>query len=311
MKAILVRAYGGPEVLAMGEVPEPPAPGPGEVLVAVKAAGVNPVDVYLHTGQYTRKIALPYTPGSDAAGVVEAAGHGVFLKPGERVYVNATGIYAQKVLVPASRAWRLPDALSFEQGAAIGVPYATAHRALFHCGEARRGETVLIHGASGGVGTAAVQLAKAAGLTVVGTAGGPEGVAFLESLGVDRALDHRAPGYLDGVEPDLIVEMLANQNLAEDLRVAKLRGRIVLIGSRGPIAIDPRVTMTKDLTVKGMSLFNVSEPERAAIHADLAKGFASGALKPLIAARFPLADAAKAHAAVMAPGARGKIVLLP
>lgn len=311
MKAIQVRAYGGPEVLALGEVPEPSSPGPGEVLVSVRAAGVNPVDVYLHTGQYTRKIALPYTPGSDAAGVVEAVGHGVFLQPGERVYVNATGTYAQKILVPGSRAWRLPDALSFEQGAAIGVPYATAHRALFHCGGARAGETVLIHGASGGVGTAAVQLAKAARLTVIGTAGGPEGVAFLNTLGVDRALDHRRPGYLDGVEPDLIVEMLANQNLAEDLRIAKLRGRVVLIGSRGTIAVDPRVTMTKDLTVRGMSLFNVSEPERAAIHASLADGFASGALKPLIAARFPLADAAKAHAAVMAPGARGKIVLLP
>lgn len=311
MRAVQVRAYGGPEVLALGEVPEPPSPGPGEILVAVKAAGVNPVDVYLHTGQYTRKLALPYTPGSDAAGVVEKAGPGAPFLPGQRVYVNATAVYAEKVLVPASRAWRLPDALSFEQGAAIGVPYATAHRALFHCGRAKRGETVLIHGASGGVGTAAVQLAKAAGLTVIGSAGGPEGVGFLQSLGADRALDHRAPGYLEGVAPDLIVEMLANVNLAEDLRIAKLRGRIVLIGSRGQIEIDPRVTMTKDLTVTGMSLFNVSEAERAEIHADLAKGFSSGALKPLIAARYPLADAAKAHAAVMAPGARGKIVLLP
>lgn len=311
MKAVQVRAYGGPEVLALGEVPEPPAPGPGELLLRVKAAGVNPVDVYLHTGQYTRKLALPYTPGSDAAGLVEQAGPGAPFKAGDRVYVNALAVYAEKALVPATRAWRLPDALSFEQGAAVGVPYATAHRALFHCGRARAGETVLIHGASGGVGTAAVQLAKAAGLRVIGTAGGPEGVEFLKTLGVDLALDHRTPGCLEGLEPNLIVEMLANVNLAEDLRVAAIRGRIVIVGSRGALSLDPRATMTKDLTVSGMSLFNVSEPERAAIHADLAKGFASGALRPLIAARFPLADAAKAHAAVMAPGARGKIVLLP
>lgn len=310
MKAILVRAFGGPEVLKLEDVPVP-TPGPGQVLVAVKAAGVNPVDRYLHSGTYTRNPALPYTPGSDAAGVVEAAGAGAPFKAGERVYLNAAGVYAEKAVVPAGRVWRLPDALSFEQGAAIGVPYATAHRALFHCGEAKRGEKVLVHGASGGVGVAAVQLAKAAGLTVVGTAGGPEGVRFLESLGVDVALDHRADRYLDGVEVDLVVEMLANQNLAEDMRVLKLRGRVVIVGSRGPVAIDPRATMTKDLTVRGMSLFNVGDGERAAIHADLAKGFASGALVPLISAKFPLADAAKAHEAVMAPGARGKIVLVP
>lgn len=310
MKAILVRAYGGPEVLDYSDVTAP-TPGPGQVLIAVKAIGVNPVDVYLHTGTYTRKIALPYVPGSDAAGVVEAVGSGVSFKPGDRVYVNAVSVYAEKAAVDAGRVFALPSSLSFEQGAAVGVPFATAHRALFHSGEAKKGETVLIHGASGGVGVAAVQIALAAGLNVVGTAGGPEGVAFLKSLGVADARDHRAPGYLDGVQPNLIVEMLANQNLAEDLRIAAYRGRIVIIGSRGSLTLDPRATMTKDLTVRGMSLFNMSEPERAAVHADLGKGFASGALKPVIGQKFALADAAKAHAAVMAAGARGKIVLIP
>jgi NADPH2:quinone reductase len=311
VKAVQVRAYGGPEVLALGEVPAPPPPGPGELLIAVRAAGVNPVDVYLHSGQYTRKIALPYVPGSDAAGIVEAAGPGSPFSPGDRVYVNATAVYAEKALVPASRAWRLPGTLSFEQGAAIGVPYATAHRALFHCGGAAKGETVLIHGASGGVGVAAVQLALAAGLDVIGTAGGPEGVAFLKSLGVTRALDHRAADYLNGVQPNLILEMLADKNLGTDLAIAAFRGRIVIIGSRGAASVEPRLTMTKDLTVRGMSLFNVSEPERAEIHASLAKGFASEALKPLVGKKFPLAEASKAHEAVMEPGARGKIVRLP
>ncbi len=320
MKAIVVEKFGGPEVLKLKEIPEPRA-GAGQVLVALKAIGVNPVDTYLRAGTYTRKPDLPWTPGTDAAGIVEAAGPGAPFRPGDRVYVYgaaAGGVYAEKAVVEASRAYPLPGALSFEQGAAIGVPYATAHRALFNGGGARRGETVLIHGASGGVGVAAVQLALAAGLIVIGTAGGDEGAAFLKSVGVMYALDHRKPGYVDevlnltdGKGPGLIVEMLANVNLADDLRIAAQRGHIVIVGSRGPVPIDPRLAMTKDLTVRGMSLANMTDPERAQVHAGLAAGFADGSLKPLIGAKFPLAEAGKAHAAILAPGARGKIVLLP
>lgn len=319
MKAIVVEKFGGPEVLRLRDVPEPKA-GPGQVLVALKAIGVNPVDTYIRAGTYTRKAELPWTPGTDAAGFVEAAGAGAPFKPGERVYVYGAvgGVYAEKAVVEDSRAFPLADRLSFEQGAAIGVPYATAHRALFQSGGARRGETVLIHGASGGVGVATVQLALAAGLIVIGTAGGAEGAAFLESLGVTYALDHRKPGYLDEIlrltdakGPDLIVEMLANVNLADDLRLAAQRGRIVIVGSRGPVPIDPRLTITKDLTVRGMSLWNMTEAEREHVHADLGKGLADGTLKPLIGAKFPLAEAFKAHAAILAPGARGKIVLIP
>lgn len=319
MKAIIVREFGGPEVLKLEEVPDP-APGPGQVLVAIKAIGVNPVDTYLRSGTYTRKPELPYTPGTDAAGVVAAAGAASPFKTGDRVYVYGAlfGAYAEKAVVEFSRAFPLPDALSFEQGAAIGVPYATAHRALFQSGGARRGETVLVHGASGGVGVAAVQLALSAGLIVIGTAGGDKGVSLLKSLGVTYALDHRKPGYMDEVlmltnakGPELIIEMLANANLPEDLRVAAHRGRIVIVGSRGLVAVDPRVTMTKDLTVRGMSLHNMTDAEREHVHAALAEGFANGALKPLIGAKFPLAEAASAHAAILVPGARGKIVLLP
>lgn len=319
MKAIVVEKFGGPEVLKLKDIPEP-KPGPGQVLVALKAIGVNPVDTYIRAGTYTRKAELSWTPGTDAAGFVEAVGAGAPYKPGERVYVYGAvgGVYAEKAVVEASRAFPLPDRLSFEQGAAIGVPYATAHRALFQSGGARRGETVLIHGASGGVGVATVQLALAAGLIVIGTAGGEEGAAFLKSLGVSYALDHRKPGYLDEIlrltdarGPDLIVEMLANVNLADDLRLAAQRGRIVIVGSRGPVPIDPRLTITKDLTVRGMSLWNMTEAEREHVHADLGKGLADGTLKPLIGAKFPLAEAFKAHAAILAPGARGKIVLIP
>ncbi|MDD5302561.1 MAG: NADPH:quinone reductase [Elusimicrobia bacterium] len=319
MKAIVVEKFGGPEVLKLKDVPEPKA-GPGQILVALKAIGVNPVDTYIRAGTYTRKAELPWTPGTDAAGFVEAAGADSPFKVGERVYVYGAvgGVYAEKAVVESSRAFPLPDALSFEQGAAIGVPYATAHRALFLSGGARRGETVLIHGASGGVGVAAVQLALSAGLIVIGTAGGDDGAAFLKSIGVSYALDHRKPGYAEQVlkltdskGPSLIIEMLANVNLADDLRIAAKRGRIVIVGSRGPVPIDPRDAMTKDLTVRGMSLWNMTDAEREHVHADLAKGFADGSLKPLIGAKFPLAEAAKAHAAILAPGARGKIVLIP
>ncbi len=182
MKAILVRAFGGPEVLMLEDVPDP-TPGPGQVVVAVKAVGVNPVEVYVRAGMYPAKPELPYCPGSDAAGVVDSVGRDVKgVRAGDRVYIYgaASGTYTQKALCAATRVFALPQSLSFEQGAALGVPYGTAHRALFLRGRAKKGETVLIHGASGGVGVAAVQLALAAGLKVFGTGGGAQGAAFVK-----------------------------------------------------------------------------------------------------------------------------------
>jgi NADPH2:quinone reductase len=320
MKIVLVEKFGGPEVLAVTDAPRP-APGTGEVLVDLKAVGVNPVDTYIRSGIYPRKPELPYIPGTDAAGVIEEVGPGTApFKPGDRVYVyGATnGVYAQKAVVELSRVFPLPDKLSFEQGAAIGVPYATAHRALFHFARAKKGETVLIHGASGGVGVAAVQLALAAGLNVIGTGGGAEGSAFVKTLGAQHALDHRAPGYQDellrltaGKGLDVIVEMLANANLSLDLNLSAPRGRIVIVGSRGPVTIDPRAAMSKDLTISGMSLWNMNDAERAETHAALGRGLASGALSPIVGRWFPLAEADRAHEEVLKPGARGKIVLIP
>src|SRR5437762_2109473 len=174
MKAIRVHQTGGPEVLKVEEVPDP-RPGPGQVLVSGQAVGVNPVDTYVRSGRYGQKV-FPYTPGADAAGVVEAVGDGVRrYRTGDRVYVagTVTGAYAEKVLSNESQVHPLPTHVSFAQGAAMGVPYATAYRALMNRAKPRQGETVLVHGASGGVGTAAVQIARGAnlGLTVVGSAG--------------------------------------------------------------------------------------------------------------------------------------------
>jgi len=319
MKAIRVSQPGGPEVLKLEEVPDP-APGPGQVLIGVRAIGVNPVETYIRAGTYGWK-QWPYTPGADSAGVVEAIGDGVRkVKPGDRVYTagSASGTYAQKTVAPEARVFRLPDKISFQQGAALGVPYGTAHRALFHRARPISGETVLVHGASGGVGTAAVQIARAAGLLVVGTGGTDRGRKLVAEQGAQHVLDHRSPTYLDdlmkltdGRGIDLVIEMLANENLDKDLNVLAKNGRIVVVGSRGRTEIDPRGTMKNDADIRGMTLFNAGESDLREIHAALVAGLENGTLRPVVGQQFTLSEAPKAHEAVMAPGAYGKIVLLP
>lgn len=320
MKAIRVREFGGPEVLALEEVPEPRAAA-GQVLVRVRAAGVNPVDTYIRSGVHAVRPQLPYTPGLDAAGVVEAAGEGVTrLSAGQRVYVagSLTGTYAELALCEESQAHPLPERVSFPQGAGIYTPYATAYRALFHRARAVPGETVFVHGASGGVGTAAVQIARAAGLRVVGTAGTEEGRRLVSEQGAHHVLDHGREGYLErlteltgGRGPEVILEMLANVNLNKDLGVVAKHGRVVVIGSRGTVEINPRLAMTRDAAVLGMTLFNASPEEMARVHAALAAGLEAGTLRPVVGRELPLAEAARAHEEVLKPGARGKIVLIP
>jgi NADPH2:quinone reductase len=317
MRAIQVTAYGGPDVLRVELVPDP-VPGAGEVVVRVHAAGVNPVETYLRSGTYTRKPDLPWTPGTDAGGVIESVGAGVDrFKKGDHVFTTGslTGTYAELALCKAAQVRLLPERLSFQQGAAIHVPYATATRALLQRAQAKRGETVFVHGATGGVGLAAVQIAHLVGCKVVGTGGTPAGLERVKAQGADLVLDHSVAGYLDSVfaerGPDVIVEMLANRNLDEDLRVAAKGARIVVIGSRGRIEIEPRRAMTRDVAVLGMSLPNTSEAEIDEIYAFLLPAFASGAFAPVVREEIPLAEAAKAHERVMAPGAGGKIVLVP
>jgi NADPH2:quinone reductase len=320
MKAIRVHEFGGPEVLRLEEVPGP-EPSAGQVLVRVRAAGVNPVDTYIRSGAHAVRPQVPYTPGLDAAGEVVSAGEGVArVAPGQRVYAagSLTGTYAELTLCDESQCHPLPDRLSFAQGAGVFTPYATAYRALFQRAQARPGETVLVHGASGGVGTAAVQLARAAGLRVVGTAGTEEGRALVSEQGAHEVLDHRAPDYLGrlgeltgGRGVDVILEMLANVNLDKDLGVLAKGGRVVVIGSRGTVEINPRAAMTRDAAVLGMTLFNTTPQELASIHAALGAGLEAGTLRPVVGRELPLAEAARAHEEVLRPGARGKIVLVP
>jgi NADPH2:quinone reductase len=320
MKAIRVHAFGPPEVMRLEEVPAP-APGPEQVLVRIRAAGVNPVETYIRSGAYARRPALPYTPGNDAAGIVEVVGDGVRgVVAGDRVYTSetVTGAYAELALCDAARVHPLPGNVSYAQGAAIGVPYATAWRALFQRAHAVPGETVLVHGASGGVGSAAVQIARAAGLRVFGTAGTGEGIALVLREGAHAVFDHReaeslgkAVAAAGGRGFDVILEMLANVNLARDLKALAMGGRVVVIGSRGTVEIDPRDTIARDASIVGMSLFNIPDADRAVVHAALVAGLANGTLRPVIGRELPLSAAPEGHVAVMSSGARGKIVLLP
>jgi len=285
------------------------------------AVGVNPVDTYLRSNTDNRGPKLPYTPGSDSAGVVEAVGESVKgIKAGDRVYVGGTvsGAYAEQTLCERTQVHALPGNASFAQGAAVSVPYATAFHALFHRAHGEAGESVLVHGASGGVGIAAVQLARARGLTVIGTAGTDKGRRTVLEQGAHYVLDHNAPGYLDevvkftnGQGVDVILEMLANVNLQKDFGALAMRGRIAVIGNRGNIEINPRLAMNKNAAILGVALFHASPAQLVGIHGALVEGLRNGSLRPVIHEELPLAQASKAHEAVMQNGHVGKIVLVP
>jgi NADPH2:quinone reductase len=320
MKAIRVKEFGGPEVLKLEDVPEL-RPSSGEVVVRIRAAGVNPVETYIRAGTYARKPSLPYTPGTDGAGTIESTGKDAKrFAPGTRVYVTASlsGTYAEQALCDESTVFPLPAHVSFAQGAALGVPYGTAYRALFHRAAAKPGETVFIHGASGGVGVAATQLARAAGLHVVGTAGSEQGRALVKAEGAHEVLDHSTPDHFDralaltsGRGYDVIIELAAHHNLGRDLPLLAHGGRVVVVGSQGAIEINPREILQRDAAIFGMSLWNISGADRFSIHSALGAGLENKSLRPVIAKEIPLAEAARAHQAIKEGNALGKIVLIP
>src|SRR6266436_4502288 len=320
MKAIVVHEFGGPEVLRLEEVPTP-KPAAGQVLVRIHGAGVNPYDAYMRAGTYAVKPPLPYTPGSDGAGIIEAVGNGVKkVKKGDRVYTakTVTGAYAEYALALEDQVHPLPEKISFGQGAGVWVPYGTAYHALHHSAQARASETVLVHGASGGVGSAAVQMARAMGLTVFGTAGTQKGVDLVKREGAQQVFDHRKAGYQEeilkatgGRGADVILEMLANVNLAADLKLLATNGRVIIIGNRGEITINPRDLMLRRASARGFTMWAITPAEEIEIHAGLIAGLENGTLRPVVGKELPLAEAARAHKEILEPGAAGKIVLVP
>ena len=320
MKAIVVHEFGGPEALKLEEIPTP-KPAAGQVLVRIHAAGVNPYDTYMRAGTYAVKPPLPYTPGSDGAGVIEAVGDGVKkVKKGGRVYTakTLTGAYAEYALALEEQVHALPEKISFSQGAGVWVPYGTAYHALHHSAQARASETVLVHGASGGVGSAAVQMARAMGLTVFGTAGTQKGVDLVKREGAHQVFDHSKNGYQEeimkatgGRGADVILEVLANMNLAADLKLLATNGRVIIIGNRGEISINPRDLMLRRASARGFTLWAITPGEEKEIHAGLIAGLENGTLRPVVGKELPLAEAARAHKEILEPGAAGKIVLVP
>jgi NADPH2:quinone reductase len=320
MKAIRVKEFGGPEKLQVEEVPNP-KPAAGQVLVKIEAAGVNPVDVYMRAGTYPRKPPLPYTPGTDGAGTILSVGEGVdSVAPGARVYTagSLSGTYAEQALCEAWAVFPLPANGWFSQGASMHVPYGTAYRALFQKAKALPAETVLIQGASGGVGIAAVQLARAAGLHVVGTASSERGRKLVADEGAHQVLDHSAPDHFEkalaltnGRGYDVIIEMLANVNLAKDLQILAMGGRVVVVGNRGSVEINPRDAMGRDGSIICMSLWNASQKDLLSIHAALVAGLENETLRPVIRHEIPLSETPRAHEIIMEPGAYGKIILVP
>ena len=311
MRAIRVHEFGDPEVLLLEELPQP-EPVEGEVLIRMQAAGVNPAETYVRAGAYIDLPALPYTPGADGAGVR--------VDTGDRVYVTGSlsGTYAEYALCREEDVRPLPDGLSYAQGAALGIPYTTAYRALFQRAAAAAGERVLIHGASGGVGLPTVQLALAAGLEVTGTAGSEAGSELVAAQGDVRVLDHRDPAHLEaavglagGRGFDLIVEFLANANLGADLKALAPRGRVIVVGSRGRVEIDARDLMNAEGAILGMRLPNARPDEVEAARTAVDAGLRSGVLKPVVGRELPLAEAPRAHRLIMERPALGRLVLVP
>ncbi|QSO48849.1 NADPH:quinone reductase [Alicyclobacillus mengziensis] len=324
MRAIRMSTFGEADVLQFVDLPVP-EPGPNEVRVRLHAAGVNPAETYIRAGTYAFfKPDLPYTPGFDGAGIVDKVGDGVSrLRPGDRVFVAAllakrnTGTYAQMVVCDADAVHPLPESISFRQGAAIGVPGLTAYRVLFHRARIQPGEIVFVHGASGGVGLLVVQLARAYGANVIGSAGSKEGMELLRQIGANEVLNHSSPGYLDkipaltdGHGADVVIEMLANVNLEDDMKVLARYGRTVIVGSRGSIEFTPRLAMMKEADVLGTALWNAPHSEYISSVYGIAAALEAGILKPVIGQELPLEKAVQAHTDIIhQKGARGKIIL--
>ncbi|XGW20539.1 hypothetical protein V3C99_003939 [Haemonchus contortus] len=318
MFAAVVKEFGGPNVIkVLSNVPIPAIESGEQILIRVATSGVNPVDTYIRNGQYAVKPNLPYTPGKDGAGVVAEVGANVRnVKVGDRVYFafSVTGSAAEYCL--ADRVFPLPPGLSFQEGACIGIPYFTAYRALFLLGKIQKGQRVLVHGASGGVGIAAVQMAADYGATVVGTASTAEGMDLVKHNGAHDVFNHSSRGYTNEIMKkypegfDLIVEMAAHLNLKHDLDLLARKGKVAVVGSRGDIKIDPRAFMMKETSVFGLALANTTPADWEESSSHIHKLFGSSHFRPIIDRVYKLDDIATAHKDVMtARGARGKLIL--
>ena len=322
MKAIRVHQFNIPNAMTVEDIPTP-NPGPGQVRIRLQNAGINPNETYVLTGTYAFYTPeLPFTPGFDGAGVIAELGEGVTdFAPGDRVWIagfmasHNSGTYAEQVVVSADAVQALPDNISFAQGAALGIPATAAYRAIYLRGDVKAGDRVLIHGASGGVGLLAIQMAKALGAVVIGTASSEEGRQLILKMGADHAVGHLSREGLDGLRgltggngPDVIIEFLANVNLALDMEVIARYGRIVVVGSRGPIEINPRLLMGKDSEIRGLGIPNYTAQEYRQSFQVINELMTRGQLLPVVGHHFTLEEANSAHQVILDQKTRGKLV---
>ncbi|GAU93118.1 hypothetical protein RvY_05105 [Ramazzottius varieornatus] len=306
MKAIRVSELGGPHVLRVEEVPIP-KPAQNQVLIEVKSAGVNPVEAQICNGEFGL-CNTPFTPGGDTAGIVAAVGEGVTqFKVGDRVYScygdappQPTGAYGQFMLAETRFVFPLADRLSFSQGAALGVPYFTALRALKYRAKAKAGESILIHGASGAVGIAATQIATALGMTVTGTAGSAEGLALIKLNGATIVSNHKDKDHAENLHKmigkkgfDVILETNAHKNLALDTELIGQWGRIVAIGGDGATSINARTLLNTEATLTGVQLWKTTSEEWQTMADILAGLIEAGKIAPVIDTEYSLEQASE------------------
>ena len=324
MKAVRVTRFGLENPMELEEVAEPEA-GPGEMLVRIAAAGVNPLEVAIRTGNHPRAgaMTLPYTCGTDVAGEVEAVGAGVdTFAPGDRVWGRAsTGAYAEKGLVPAGSTGKLPDSMSFTEGAALPIPLLTAWNALVVKGEAAPGDCVLVQGGAGGVGYLAVQLARAMGCRVFATVSSKEKADFCLAAGAEAAINYREEDVPERVMEltcdrgvDVVVENVGCDNLPSDLKLNAVNGRIVIVGTgtgKGPdVTIPLPAAMGRDARILALSSGNLN-PLVPGILRRLEPLLRSGDIKPHIGREFPMEQANESHEVLLSGMFLGKINLIP
>jgi len=324
MRAVVVERIQQPGELRVRDAPEPRT-GPGQLKLAVRAAGCNFFDTLIVQGRYQRQPAFPFVPGGEFAGDVLEVGEAVAgFAPGDRVLAApGLGGFAERAVVDAAQACALPDAIDFEAAVALGIVYPTSYAALTLRANLRAGETLLVHAAAGGVGLAAVQLGRALGARVIGTAGGPEKCALVRAHGAEAAIDTRSEDFVErvltltaGAGADVIYDPVGGDTTQRSLKCIAWNGRLCVIGfASGEIpSIAANRILLKNIAVIGLhwSAYPTREPDTIArVYEALFALHAEGRIDPVIFARYPLEGVPEALAALAAGETFGKLVITP
>ncbi|MGH7264908.1 MAG: NADPH:quinone oxidoreductase family protein [Candidatus Rokuibacteriota bacterium] len=324
MKAMIATRWGEPSALEYAEAPEP-EPGAGEVLVETRAVGCNFPDILMVQGKYQTKPPLPFSPGHELSGVVAAVGPGVTrLRPGQRVLALVKwGAYAERVVAPADRVFAIPDAMPFDEAAAFGLVYQTAYCALVHRGALQAGEWLLVHGAAGGVGLAAVQLGRALGARIIATAGTPAKLDVARRAGAEVLIDYRTEDWVERVKAatggrgaDVVYDPVGGDVFDGSSRCIAFEGRLLVIGFAGgriPSIAANRILL-KNMSVVGVYWGRYQDENPALVERwmeALMALYEKGAVRPVIFGRYPLREAARALQALAARESHGKVILVP